>query len=200
MQVWIVRHGESEGNKKRIFGKSFCLTEKGESQAAWIRDYLADKCIHRIYSSPLERARQSAETVANGLGVNYEVVDALREIEYGELEGQPYSLAEERYPEVFSIDPREVMQVSYPQGESHSDVFRRVEGWLLQSQKEWRSVENILVVTHSMIAKMIIATLLECPPSYFIRFKIANGSASCVEILDGLAYLTTFNTRRGMIC
>ncbi len=86
MLIWIIRHGESEGNKEKVFGKAFHLTPKGKIQAQWIRDYLKDKAIRAIYSSPLPRAAETADVIAAGLGIDYYIAESLREIEYGDLE------------------------------------------------------------------------------------------------------------------
>ena len=126
MNIWIIRHGESEGNKKKIFGKSFSLTSRGEDQAKWIRDYLIEKDIQFLYCSSITRAIQTSNVIAEGLKLESIICDELREIEYGELENKPYDFAKEHFPQVFSNDPEKIMNIGYPGGETHMNVYNRV--------------------------------------------------------------------------
>ena len=193
MNIWLVRHGASESNDKKIFSKSLPLTSKGISQAEWLRSYFSDKQIQHLYTSSLDRAKHTADIIADSLAVEPIVACDLREVEYGELEGKPYSLAEQHYPELFSIDPKHILSIKYPGGETHMDVHDRVSSWLDRTSSLWKAEENIIIVTHALIAKIIITILLDCPPNFFIKFKISNGSISRVQVLAGIGYLVDFN-------
>ena len=91
MKLYFVRHGESEANVLREIsnrGLKHGLTEKGRQQAIALAEKLKTLPIRRVYSSPLLRARQTAEILSGTLGTNYEVTDALREYDCGILEGR----------------------------------------------------------------------------------------------------------------
>lgn len=91
MRLYFVRHGESEANLLEVFsnrGLKHGLTERGRAQAASLAQKLAGCQVTRLFSSPLLRATQTAEILAETLGVPYEVADALREFDVGILEGQ----------------------------------------------------------------------------------------------------------------
>src|SRR5207249_4625875 len=92
----IIRHGESEGNRERVFTPTPAvpLTDTGRVQvqaaAAWIA---ARYTPARIVTSPFTRARETAHILAELLLVPVLVEDDLRERSYGHLAGQPYARA-----------------------------------------------------------------------------------------------------------
>jgi broad specificity phosphatase PhoE len=91
MRLYFTRHGESEANSLRIISNRdlpYNLTEKGHSQATALAKKLMGKPIGCIYSSPIPRAKQTAEILSSILGKPMECVDALREPDCGVLEGR----------------------------------------------------------------------------------------------------------------
>jgi broad specificity phosphatase PhoE len=91
MKITFVRHGESQVNRLQVIsnrGLRYPLTLTGRQQAAALADRLQDQRVTRIYSSPLLRALETAIILADRLGVEYEVAEALRENDLGVLEGQ----------------------------------------------------------------------------------------------------------------
>src|SRR5579859_6938005 len=91
MKLYFVRHGESEANVLRIISnreEPHALTSNGRQQARALADSLQGTAFARIFSSPVLRARQTAEILAERLGVPYEVTEALREYDCGILEGK----------------------------------------------------------------------------------------------------------------
>ena len=91
MRVYFVRHGESEANILRVIsnrGRQHGLTKRGWAQAGALAERLADRGIVQVYTSPLLRAVQTGETLAQAWGVPYEVTDALREFDCGIAENR----------------------------------------------------------------------------------------------------------------
>lgn len=93
--VHFVRHGESRANVDGIFAnradQQFALTETGFDQARILADRLRERGITHLYTSPLLRARQTAESIGDACDVPVTVTDALREYDCGEFEGQLYT-------------------------------------------------------------------------------------------------------------
>jgi broad specificity phosphatase PhoE len=91
MELYFVRHGESEANILRVIsnrGWVHPLTEKGHQQARDLAEKLRKAGIIKIYTSPLQRAVQTAEILSKILGVEYEITGALREFDCGIAEGR----------------------------------------------------------------------------------------------------------------
>lgn len=91
MRLYFVRHGQSEANVLHEIsnrGQRHPLTDLGRQQAAALAERLRDAGIVRLYSSPLLRATQTADILAQGWGIDYAVTDALREFDCGVAEGR----------------------------------------------------------------------------------------------------------------
>ena len=125
MKVFIVRHGESEANKKGLWTGwlDALLTEKGEADAMLAREVLEGVKFDKIYSSDLVRATRTAEIAIPGC--EYEATPLLRETNVGSLTGKEY------YPIVYS-DGRSVMDTGYGEfgGESTDDLGKRVSEFM----------------------------------------------------------------------
>lgn len=103
MTLYFVRHGESEANLLREFsnrGLKHGLTAKGRQQAQALAASLRDVPVTALFCSPLLRARQTAEILAQQLGVAPEVADALREFDCGVLEGRSDAASWQAYAEL----------------------------------------------------------------------------------------------------
>ncbi len=91
MKIFFARHGESEANVQRIISNRSLphpLTELGRRQAGELADALRAAAPVALYTSPVPRARETAEIVSQALGVPAQVTDALREFDCGVAEGR----------------------------------------------------------------------------------------------------------------
>lgn len=89
MKLYFVRHGESEANTRHVISNrasSFALTSLGREQAHALARRLGDVPVTALFSSPVRRARETAEILAGSLGLPYQVTEALREYDCGILE------------------------------------------------------------------------------------------------------------------
>src|SRR3972149_2286379 len=98
--LYFVRHGQTDLNlQMRCQGRlDYPLNEEGARQLEETAKIFRDKKIDKIYSSPLLRARQSAEIVAKGKGLKIHILEHVVEIDHGELEGMNVADAGEKYP------------------------------------------------------------------------------------------------------
>jgi len=168
MRCYFVRHGESEANKLAIIsnrGLRHGLTSLGEAQAAELGGRLAAMGVRDIYSSPLLRARQTAEIVARACQVSQVVVtDALREFDCGVLEGRSDPDAWARYRRLVeawrvsrNYDARE------PGGESFFDVRKRFVPFIRQfssAAAEPGSAQALVLVGHGGLFYLMLPLLL----------------------------------------
>lgn len=106
VRFYFTRHGESTGNaQKQIQGHSdMDLTEKGREQADRTGRWLAGKGITRIFASPLSRARETAERIADQIGLDRKSIvflDDLREIDTGVFSGMVFDKIKTLEPELW---------------------------------------------------------------------------------------------------
>ena len=91
MILYFVRHGESEANVQHVISNresTFALTERGREQAQNLAEQLSDIPFTAIFSSPILRARETAEILSRSFHLPYQVTEALREYDCGILEEQ----------------------------------------------------------------------------------------------------------------
>lgn len=137
---YVFRHGETELNRQKRWqgsGMDYELNENGSSQAQGLVDKLKDKGLEIIFSSPLKRAFQTAEVVAQALHIPVEVRSDLRECFYGDAEGMLIADLRKQIPEVVdNWSNPDYFDIRFPNGESKKEALNRVLGELLKLTSE----------------------------------------------------------------
>ena len=128
---YLFRHGETEYNRQRRWqgqGIDVYLNDNGVAQAQALAEKLRDKNIEIIYSSPLKRAFQTAQIVADLHNIPIKIIDDLTEGGVGECEGALREDVEKKYPEIWNIwyGDNDIMDIRWPGGESKLDVQQRM--------------------------------------------------------------------------
>lgn len=134
LQLYFVRHGQSEANVVRVIsnrGRVHPLTDLGLAQAHELAVTLSGLAPARLFCSPLLRATQTAEIVGQALGIAPILTDALREYDCGDLEGKGDPLAWEAHAALKQawIYDRD-WALKRPGGESFLDIRARFEPFL----------------------------------------------------------------------
>lgn len=185
MQLILVRHGESQGNRdSRLQGqKDFPLTDLGAHQAEATAKRLSQIPVAALYSSPLRRTLATAEAIADSSGLPVQLTPELQEYDFGELSGLTWEEIKNEAPEVAAA--MRSLQADYPEypGEEGRDVFRqRVSSALWTIIERHCEDENIVVVTH---AGPIIVFLTEILGRSYQRpnpFRIQNTSLTTFQV------------------
>ncbi|WP_418300897.1 histidine phosphatase family protein [Lysinibacillus fusiformis] len=156
--LYIVRHGQTEWNvQKKMQGhKDSALTELGESQAQWLYESLNNVEFDGIYTSSSLRAVRTAEIISGEQKVAIIRSDQLKEINLGEWEGQIQEDIEKKDPERFKSFWKTPHLFKLNSGESFIEVQNRV----LPELKDIISNHigrNILIVTHTVVVKILMA-------------------------------------------
>jgi broad specificity phosphatase PhoE len=185
-KVFLVRHGETEWNRiRRIQGgaSDTPLSENGIHQAEGLGLRLKAEKTDAIYSSPLQRAMQTAQAIAKYHHIEVTPLPELKEINAGELEGVMASEFKVRFDELICRSGPDKGLLCIPGGESILDVQKRA----------WETIENIyrqhsegtvVVVSHYFVIMTIVCRVLNLPLSEMIRFRLSNGTVSTFT-LDG---------------
>lgn len=156
--IYLVRHGETEWNvERRMQGRRESrLTALGRRQAAAMAELLADlvalepSARWRLVSSPLGRARATAEAIGVRLGLELEVDERLTEIAFGDWEGRLRDEVAPEHPEVFAT--REWL-VCPPGGETFDDVWSRVQSFLAELPPE--PERRVIAVSHGVAGRLL---------------------------------------------
>ncbi len=150
-RLYLVRHGENLANLTKEFSSrrvDYSLTPKGVLQAQQTAEYFKSKKIHAIYASPLKRAHETAEIIAAALGLSVTVLENLREVNVGDLEGQPPTA------ELWALHNAIILDWMtgrpdrcFPNGEDYHALKRRMYAALAE-MTAGRDGQNIIAVGH----------------------------------------------------
>ena len=149
MKLYVVRHGETMENANNcLVGRiNSSLTSNGVLQAKKVKDYFKDKQIDAIISSPLDRCRQTAEIISDKcIPIFYS--NNLLGRDHGEFTGKPKDSI--NFDEYWNYNKN----IQYKKAESVRDLYNRVTK-LIEELKEKYSKENIIIVTHSGIIRVL---------------------------------------------
>ena len=192
----LLRHGETPFSVDRRFSGTGDpeLTPKGLAQAEGAALRLSRKPydIEVIVTSPLRRARQTADAVAARADLKVAVDEGLREVDFGDWEGHTFTEIQRRWPDELTAwlaDP----SVAPPGGESFEAAALRAEETrdrlLLDHQGK-----TILVVSHVTPIKLLLRFALLAPPAALYRMHLDVASLSSVDYFpDGPALVKSFN-------
>jgi len=172
-RIILVRHAEpSEDARGRCYGSlDVGLSDAGRLQAAALADALPPAAIDAVFSSPRRRALQTAHPVARAHGIRVVVDDDLRELDFGELEGQRYADIAAAMPELYDRWMKEPTAVTFPGGERFADL--RARG--LAASRRIRAEaagSTALIVTHGGVCRAIVADVLEVAPKRIFRLDV----------------------------
>ena len=166
MRIYFTRHGESQANLLHEIanrGLRHGLTRKGREQAVALADRIRDQRITRIYSSPLLRAIETTVILAERLGIDYEVVDALREYDCGIAEGRSDAGAWQLWQGLFDawvIDRRWEQRIEG--GESFYDIRERFVPFIEGLVNQYRDPgAGIVCVSHGGVYRLMLPLVLK---------------------------------------
>lgn len=184
-KVYIVRHGESVWNVEQRLqgGLDPALSEAGYWQAARVARALEGLGVAAVYSSPLRRARETAQVIADALGVPLRVHGDLREIGMGEWEGLPFHELLDRHGEAYRAWIAAPADRVPPGGEPMAAFVDRVMT-VLEEVREKNSADDTVLVTHGVVARVLVARTLGLDLNHIYRMRVSNCSLSCL-IFDG---------------
>ncbi|RDI32506.1 putative phosphoglycerate mutase [Rhodococcus sp. AG1013] len=181
-RMLLLRHGQTELSvERRYSGRGNPeLTAFGRSQARSAAERIAERgAIAAVVSSPLGRARETADAAARALGLPVTVHEGLTETDFGKWEGLTFGEAAERDPDLHRRWLSDT-SVRPPEGESFDEVRARIERVRDELTASYAG-SNILVVTHVTPIKTLLQLALDVGPSLLYRLHLDLASLSIAE-------------------
>ena len=202
MKLILVRHGETSWNKERRVQGSDSdieLNDTGLEQARKVANFLKNEPIDAIFSSPMQRARATAEAIASYHQVPVKFDQGLKELNVGELEGMSAVNLRTTFSQFLMQWWQDGGATKLPSGESLVELQQRA--WkvierLLERYKtspEHNTETTVVVVSHYFITLAIIIKALNLPLDCFTKFKLDPGGVSILEFGNNGTRLVTFN-------
>ena len=183
MRLLLARHAESAWNAERRFqGRTDVgLSEAGREQATALGKALARRRVGAIYSSPMARARETAEIVARETGLAIAVVDELRELSLGTWEGRTVDDVLATEADAYRRWRERPYDCPPPEGEHIEAVTRRVLPVMERILASHPDGDEALVVSHGGVISVYLCHLLGLSPNALWRLAIGNASLSVVD-------------------
>jgi len=192
-EIILVRHGETEWNVEEVFrGRiDIELNQTGIKQAKLLAEYLSERQLDAIYSSPLRRALKTAELIAGYHKLDVEIVPGLIDMDFGKWQGLSLQEVRDKYKELYAEWVSHPDKVKIPAGESLDDVRKRAIS--VVSDVIARYEGTVVLVAHRVVNKVLICALLGLDNSHFWNIRQDTCGITTFTCENGRFILTEHN-------
>ena len=191
---FLIRHASCSGLGETLWGRTagICLDEKGRLQAQRLAERFHGIPLQAIYSSPLERAVETAETIARTMKLEVRKSPAFDEIHFGDWTGKEFNAlsGDERWRQFNS----QRSTTTIPGGESFLQVQSRVVTELNELSTQHGDA-RVAIVSHADVIKAAVGYFTATPIDLLHRFEISPCSVSVLALDADSARLLTINNR-----
>ncbi len=195
--LYLVRHGATVNNLAKppiLQGRRTDppLSPQGRIQAERTGAFLAGMSIDRVYSSPLLRAKETAEAIAHSHGLEVEIAPGLIEVDVGRWEGMNWQEIEENDPEAYRLFMSDPTGNPYAGGEAIGFVQQRATKHFLELL-EANIGRTIVVAAHNVVNRAWLSSLLGIELPHFRSVPQDNCGISLVRYRKGRIKILTIN-------
>jgi len=192
--VFLVRHAQTKWN---VTGRYMGwidkdLSKEGMRQAKQLSIKLEGQSIDSAYSSPLKRAYHTAQMTVAPHSLQVSPVLELGEIRLGAWEGLTRDEVKAQFPDIWYAWRSDPSTVQMPEGETMAQVQDRAVAAFQDIIRTNRG-RKVLIVTHEVIVKLLVAYCLDVSSAIYRRFEVANASLTVIQIMDGMCLLRMLN-------
>ena len=192
----LIRHGENEYVKTgKMAGRipGVHLNERGRQQAADLAAALSDAKLKAIYASPLERALETAEPIAEGRKLEIQLRPDLMDTNIGKWQGR--TLKQVRRLKKWKIVQQAPSRFTFPEGESFLQNQTRIVSCLDEIAASHKPKDIVAVVFHADPVKLAVAYYLGMPLDHFQRLGCDTGSVTVLYLSETGAHLIKLNQK-----
>lgn len=190
----LLRHGHHELLGGVLAGRmpGVGLSERGRAEIAAVAERLAAENIAALYASPLQRTRETAEMLAERLGLPIALRDDIIELDFGEWTGATF--------DAIRADPRwrpwneHRSLARIPGGESMREVQHRAANAVIEIAERHRD-KSVVVVSHGDVIRAVLVFALGVPLDFYSRIEVAQASLSTIRIDQGGIRVVAINER-----
>ena len=176
--IIFLRHGQAKNNTERILAgrtPGVPLTEEGVDQSEKAAKFLEEMNITAIYSSPIERAKNTAEIVGKHNSIDVRIDDRLIELDMGKFTGKPYDEIFSSHGNVFMKFYRGELEIAHNGVETFEEVKKRIRD-MVDHVIDNHPDENVVLVTHMDPIKAMLSTVVSFSPENLYELIIPNAS------------------------
>ncbi|BCN31762.1 histidine phosphatase family protein [Anaeromicropila herbilytica] len=191
-KIYLIRHARQSS---ALCNVNVDLSEIGRKQADLLGQRVLEYEIDALYSSDLHRAVETAEIVNQYLHLHHEIREGIREINFGDLEGNSEDYNKEHFKEFKAERAKLESDIPFPNGECGKEVYDRAIK--VMDEIKLSSANNILVVTHGGTIRSLLAGILGLDQSKKLLFALSLENCSITELgyneKEDRFYLERFN-------
>ena len=194
-QIIFLRHGQAKNNTERVLSgrtPGVPLTDKGITQAQQTAELLEHMNISAIYSSPIQRAKHTAEIVGEHNSIDVQIDDRLIELDMGKFTGVPYDEIFASHGNVFLKFYNGELEIAHNGVETFADVKKRVTS-IVDEIIEKHPDQNVVLVTHMDPIKAMLSNVVDLSPTNLFELIIANASLNLFREKDRKFSLSGIN-------
>ncbi len=192
----IVRHGRTAWNREvRFRGRmDLPLDEVGlqQAEAAARAVFARWPALSAIYSSPLQRAVQTATPIATRYGLPVQPHAALLDVDYGEWTGRTPEEVAASDPERFRLWLSAPHALTFPGGDSLPRLQERLRR-LLDELEQRHAGQTVALVSHQLVNRVLLATLLDLPLAFYARLGQDNACVNLARYQAGVGEVLLLN-------
>lgn len=196
MRLWLVRHGETEANVAGLYSghAPTPLTERGIAQAQTLGTLLRNVPVDNVLCSELERARHTTQLILGDREVPVRNMPELNEMFFGDWEMRHHRDLAREDAENYVVWCNDWQNATPTNGEGFQAFSQRVERFIAQLA-DYKTCQNLLVVSHQGVLSVLIARLLSMPAAAMWHFRVEQGCWSAIDFCDNFAVLKVLNSR-----
>jgi probable phosphomutase (TIGR03848 family) len=191
--ILLIRHGENEYTRTgKLAGwtPDVHLNQKGQAQAQALAGHLSGAPIKALYSSPLERAMETALPLARAKALRIRKFEGVGEVRYGDWTGK--SLKSLARTKLWAVVQRYPATMAFPNGETFRAVQARAVN-AVETVAAKHPKQLIAIFSHGDVIKLILAHYLGMPIDLFQRIMIGTGSISHIRLTGGMPFVLKVN-------
>lgn len=195
LRLYAIRHGETAWTRERRFAgaRDIPLTEEGLRQCEAVAQALGGKPVAAVYTSPLERARASAEVIAKPHRLEVQIEAGFREMAFGEWEGRSRDEVARDFPQAYEHWRSAPERLALPGGERLTDVAARVNR-ALGALIDAHAGELVVLVSHAIVLRLIVLQALGLGPERLWTVDASPAGITEIEYEPGWATIHRMNT------
>ena len=187
MRLYIIRHGQSDWNASgRIQGQlDTQLSEKGFKQIECVAQRLSTVQFDAAYSSPLTRARLTAEAILHGSDVELQLDDRLKELAFGVWEGKSLEEIQETDAENWDWYRLDMSRMRIPGADNYANRMQEARTFYEMLLEKYPGQENVLMVSHGAFIRCFLAEIMGIEPRAARYFAVLNTSVTVMDASHG---------------